>query len=54
MKVGSGGTGFVNSAGTVGPIRTGDGSFDAPGQRNDDGGGNVAPHATWHLPRAAA
>ena len=43
MKVASGGTGFVNSAGTAGPIRTGDGSFDAPERRNDDGGGHMAP-----------
>ena len=42
------------SAGTAGSIRTGDGSFDAPEQRNDDGGGHVAPRATWHVPRAAA
>ena len=54
MKVASGDTGFVNSAGTAGPIRTGDGSFDAPERRNDDGGGHVAPRATWHVPRAAA
>ena len=54
MKVVSGGTGFVNSAGTAGPIRTGDGSFDALEQRNDDGGDHVAPCATWHVPRAAA
>ena len=33
---------FVNSAGTAGPIRTRDGSFDAPERRNDDGGGHVA------------
>ena len=46
MKVASGDTGFVNSAGTAGPIRTGDGSFDAPERRNDDGGGHVAPRAT--------
>ena len=54
MKVASGDTGFVNSARTAGPIRTGDGSFDAPERRNDDGGGHVAPRATWHVPRAAA
>ena len=54
VKVASGGTGFVNSAGTAGPIRTGDGSFDAPERRDDDGGGHVAPRATWHVPRAAA
>ena len=54
VKVASGGTGFVNSAGTAGPIRTGDGSFDAPERRNDEGGGHVAPRATWHVPRAAA
>ena len=46
MKVASGDTGFVNSAGTAGPIRTRDGSFDAPERRNDDGGGHVAPRAT--------
>ena len=45
VKVASGGTGFVNSAGTAEPIRTGDGSFDAPERRNDDGGGHVAPRA---------
>ena len=33
----------MNSAGTAGPIRTGDGSFDAPERRNDDGSGHVAP-----------
>ena len=54
MKVASGGTGFVNSAGTAGPIRTGDGSFDAPEQRNVDGGGHVASRSTWHVRRAAA
>ena len=54
VKVASEGTGFVNSAGTAGPIRTGDGSFDAPERRNDDGGGHVAPRGTWHVPRAAA
>ena len=61
VKVASGGTGFVNSAGTAGPIRTEDGSFDAPERRNNDGGGHVAPRgtchvarATWHAPRAAA
>ena len=48
MKVASGDTGFVNSAGIAGLIRTGDGSFDAPERRNDDGGGHVAPRATWH------
>ena len=47
-------TGFVNSAGTAGPIRTEDGSFDAPERRNDKGSGHVAPRATWHVPRAAA
>ena len=52
VKVTSGGTGFVNSAGTAGPIRTGDGSFDAPERPNDDSGGHVAPRATWHVPRA--
>ena len=46
VKVASGGTGFVNSAGPAGPIRTGDGSFDAPERQNDDGGGHVAPRAT--------
>ena len=46
VKVASGGTGYVNSTGTAGPIRTGDGSFYAPERRNDDGGGHVAPHAT--------
>ena len=46
--------GFVNSAGTAGPIRMRDGSFDAPERRNDDGGGHVALRATWHVPRAAA
>ena len=54
MKVASGDTGFVNSAGTAGPIRTGDGSLDALERRNDDGGGHVAPRATWHVPRASA
>ena len=54
VKVASGGTGFVNSAVTAGPIRTGDGSFDAPERRNDDGGGHVVPRATWNVPRAAA
>ena len=44
----------MNSAGTAGPIRTRDGSFDAPERRNDDGGGHVALRATWHVPRAAA
>ena len=46
VKVASGGTGFVNSAGTAGPILTGDGSFDAPERRNDDSSGHVAPRAT--------
>ena len=32
----------MNSAGTAGPIRTRDGSFDAPERQNDDGGGHVA------------
>ena len=41
----------MNSAGTAGPIRTRDGSFDAPERRNDDGGGHVALRATWHVPR---
>ena len=50
VKVASGGTGFVNSAGKAGPIRTGDGSIDAPERRNDDGGGHVAPRATCHVP----
>ena len=52
VKVASGDTGFVNSAGTAGPIRTGDGSFDAPERRNDDGGGHVAhvPRGTCHVP----
>ena len=54
VKVASGDTGFVNSAGTAGLILTGDGSFDAPKRRNDDGGGHVAPRATWHVPRATA
>ena len=40
------GDGFVNSAGTAGPIRTRDGSFDAPERQNDDGGGHVALRAT--------
>ena len=40
----------LNSAGTAGPIRTGDGSFDAPERRNDVGGGHVAPCATWQPP----
>ena len=44
----------MNSAGTAGPIRTRDGSFDAPERRNDDGSGHVALRATWHVPRAAA
>ena len=48
------GKGFVNSAGTAGRIRTRDGSFDEPERQNDDGGGRVALHATWHVPRAAA
>ena len=34
--------GFVNSAGTAGPIRTRDGSFDAPERQNDDGASHVA------------
>ena len=42
----SGRKGFVNSAGTAGPIRTRDGSFDALERRNDDGGGHVALRAT--------
>ena len=46
VKVASGDTGFVNSVGTAGPIRTGNGSFDAPERRNDNGGGHVAPRAT--------
>ena len=50
VKLASGSTGFVNSAGTTGPIRTGDGSFDAPERRNDDGGGHVAPRGTCHVP----
>ena len=50
----SGRKGFVNSAGTAGPIRTRDGSFDVPERRNDDGGNHVALRATWHVPRAAA
>ena len=50
----SGRKGFVNSVGTAGPIRTRDGSFDAPERRNDDGGGHVALHATCHVPCAAA
>ena len=50
VKMVSGDTGFVNSAGTAGAIRTGDGSFDAPERRND-GDGHVAPRATWHVPR---
>ena len=45
VKVASGGTGFVNSAGTAGPIRTSIGSFDVPERRND-GGDHVAPRAT--------
>ena len=44
----------MDSAGTAGPIRTRDGSFDAPERRNDYGGGHVALRATWHVPRAAA
>ena len=40
------GKGFVNSAGTAGPIRTRDGSFDAPERQNDDGGGHVALRTT--------
>ena len=44
----------MNSAGTAGPIRTRDVSFDAPERRNDDGGGHVVLRATWHVPRAAA
>ena len=54
VKVASGGTLFVNSAGTAVPIRTGDSSFDVPERRNDDGSGHVAPRVTWHVPRAAA
>ena len=52
MKVGSGGTSFVNSAGRAGPIRTEDSSFDAPKRRNDGDGGHVAPRArgTCHVP----
>ena len=42
----SGRKGFVNSGGTTGPIRTRDGSFDAPERRNDDGGDHVALRAT--------
>ena len=41
----------MNSAGTAGPIRTRDGSFDAPERRNDDGGGH-ARGAACHLARA--
>ena len=44
----------MNSAGTAGPIRTRDGSFDAPERRNDECGGHVALRATWHVPRATA
>ena len=36
----------MNSAGTAGPIRTRDSSFDAPERRNDDGGGHVTLRAT--------
>ena len=46
----SGRKGFVNSAGTAGPIRTRDDSFDVPERRNDDGDGHVALRATWHVP----
>ena len=44
---------YTQSGGTVtaGPIRTEDDSFDAPKWRNDDGGGHVAPRATWNVPR---
>ena len=45
----SGRKGFVNDAGTAGPIRTRDGLYHAPERRNDDGDGHV-PRGTFHVP----
>ena len=45
---------LVNSSGTDGRIRTRQTPKDAPKRRNDDGVCQVAPRATWHVPRAAA
>ena len=42
----------MNITGTAGPIRTRDGSFDAPERRNDDGGvtWRCVPPGTCHVP----
>ena len=39
---------------TAGPIGTGEGSFDAPERRKDDGDKNGVIGTLWHEPRAGA
>ena len=45
---------LANGARTAGLIGTGEGPFDAPERRKDDGANRGVIGTTWHVPRAAA